>query len=511
MPRRRRTLDVTGLAVPAAVAAVALTSMASVAQTPLAGPSVDLLQPSLDGNPATPPRFRRPRDTAASARDQAPAAGTFTAPSRIGATPVYGSPSGFGAGDTGFDSTNARRRKTLAQAPAPALAGAPQPETTFEPVPMLTSRRRPKPAGAAAEAAAGNPSGKGRGAARRGAAAAARSTAGEQSAGRGASADGRKPARRRRAGAAAARLRTFREHAAARDAAAQYLAAGNAAARPLPIAEVDPYAALGIRAGSFLILPAVELSAGYDTNPATRARRSPAPRTSSWHRNCRSAPIGSAMRSPPTSAAPIPSTATTASRRRSTALISTRKSTAASTSRATRRSFSRTASLSPPTIPAVQTLRPGSPSCRSIPRSAARSAWCSNSTGSSVSLKGTFDRSMYENSALTDGESASNADRNFDQYAGILRVGYEIDPGLKPFVEVQRRCSASTTRSSIAAGCERNSIGTSAKVGGACRSVRLAHRRDGGRISRAHLQGPDAAGHQRHDRRRLADLAGDAR
>ena len=35
----------------------------------------------------------------------------------------------------------------------------------------------------------------------------------------------------------------------------------------LPIAGGDPYEALGIKAGSFLILPAVELSAGYDNNP----------------------------------------------------------------------------------------------------------------------------------------------------------------------------------------------------------------------------------------------------
>jgi hypothetical protein len=29
----------------------------------------------------------------------------------------------------------------------------------------------------------------------------------------------------------------------------------------------DPYEALGLRAGSFIILPAVELSAGWDNNP----------------------------------------------------------------------------------------------------------------------------------------------------------------------------------------------------------------------------------------------------
>ena len=32
--------------------------------------------------------------------------------------------------------------------------------------------------------------------------------------------------------------------------------------------EEDPYAQLGLRAGAFLVLPAVEVTGGYDTNPA---------------------------------------------------------------------------------------------------------------------------------------------------------------------------------------------------------------------------------------------------
>ena len=118
----------------AAIAAVALAPVASRAQAPpqqqqtpnagvltptsgmlaaaIADPNAALLQPSLQGTPAKPPRFRRPGDVA---QDQAPATGKFTAPSRIGATPVYGSPAGFGAGDTGFDSSNTpkNKKKTL--------------------------------------------------------------------------------------------------------------------------------------------------------------------------------------------------------------------------------------------------------------------------------------------------------------------------------------------------------------------------------------------------------------
>ena len=84
----------------------------------------------------------------------------------------------------------------------------------------------------------------------------------------------------------------------------------------------------------------------------------------------------------------------------------------------------------------------------------------------SVSLKGTFDRNTYNNSVLTDGEISNNGDRNFNQWAGILRVNYELNPGLKPFVEVQedeRHHDEQFDRN----GLERSSVGTTGKVGAA--------------------------------------------
>jgi hypothetical protein len=47
----------------------------------------------------------------------------------------------------------------------------------------------------------------------------------------------------------------------------------------------------------------------------------------------------------------------------------------------------------------------------------------------------TIDRLEYQNSSLTNGASASNEDRNYNQYGGLVRASYEIMPGLKPFVE----------------------------------------------------------------------------
>lgn len=54
-----------------------------------------------------------------------------------------------------------------------------------------------------------------------------------------------------------------------------------------------------------------------------------------------------------------------------------------------------------------------------------------------VSAGGTVDRTVYQDSTLTDGEHTSNDDRQFNQFGGIGRVSYELKPGLKPFVEAE--------------------------------------------------------------------------
>ena len=54
-----------------------------------------------------------------------------------------------------------------------------------------------------------------------------------------------------------------------------------------------------------------------------------------------------------------------------------------------------------------------------------------------VSAGATVDRTVYQNSQLTDGTSTSNDDRNFNQYGGLGRVSYDLMPGLKPFGEIE--------------------------------------------------------------------------
>ena len=53
-----------------------------------------------------------------------------------------------------------------------------------------------------------------------------------------------------------------------------------------------------------------------------------------------------------------------------------------------------------------------------------------------VLAKASYDRTQFQNSLLTDGTTSSNHDRDFNQYTGQLRGSYEVFPGVKPFVEM---------------------------------------------------------------------------
>ena len=259
------------------IAAIGVSLLPAMAQTPTAvaaNATGDLLQPSLQGNPATPPRFRRPGQ-ALPPLNEAPPPNKFTAPTRIGATPVYGSPNGFGAGNTGFDSLSTPRskRKKPVQTPAPGAVVPQQPETTFTPVPTFNPAApskvvaQPKPLppviypqkaatriGATLppppdELPVNNPP-----------------------------AEVHPVSAANRPGAV---LQvpppeyynySFTSYSATTPSPTlqppNTFALGQRPQRLLPIlAEPDPYAALGIRAGSFLLFPSLDLSTAYSTNP----------------------------------------------------------------------------------------------------------------------------------------------------------------------------------------------------------------------------------------------------
>jgi hypothetical protein len=475
----------------AAVAAAALAPAAAGAQTPppaapnagvltppngmfaatIADPNAALLQPSLlQGNPATLPRFRRGQ----SAQDQAPPTGTFTAPapSRIGATPVYGSPPAFGAGNSGFDSDNLSKRKKKAlkdKAPPPPGPGVTVPETTFEPLttttqfnaappqpskappPEVLSPQQPQiyPAKAQKRPGAALP-------------------------------DVVQPlpisnpppeihplSSANRPGATTPIPPQLDTDAVSTPGpgtpALNSLPLGAPPTRPLPLAATDPYAPLGIRGGSFMFFPAVELSAGYATNPTAVPGGAPSPYfivapelqvASLWSRHSLTANITSSY---------IDYTNGSFQPSPNRPYLNSKIDGRIDVTRDTQILLQQRV--------LVSTDNPGSPNIGAGLATLPIDTTVGGTLGVaqqfsrlSVAVKGTVDRLSYQNSTLTDGSTASNADRDLNQYGGVARIGYELNPGFKPFTEIQAD-SRIYDQLINAGGNERNSNGVSAKVG----------------------------------------------
>ena len=469
MPRRRRLSSGTGLAI-LAFAALAPGAPAAFAQTPVLDSSTDLLAPPLQSEQTNAPRFRRANEKAAQLE---PPPGMFTAPSRIGATPIYGSPPAFGAGNTGFDSTNTGRRKRLTRPPSGAAPAQAQPESTFVPVPALSGApAAAKPAAplAAAPDAAAPP---------------------------GPAVEPLKAANRRGAvipppadpvPVSNPPAEVYPEAAGKRPGATlpipppplfepssseplpgapplNTLPLGTAPLRLLPIAAGDPYAALGLRTGSFLLYPAIELSTGYDTNPGHVPGGAASPLfviapelqvRSDWDRHSLTANIVGTY-TDYTNDAFSPSL----NRPYFNSTIDGRIDVLRDTQVLLENRV------------LVSTDNPGSPNLVAGLAKLPIFTTVGGTLGLAqefnrfqIIVKGTFDRSVYDNSLLTDGESVTNGDRDFNQYGGTARFGYELNPGFKPFVEIDadgRIHDEQFDRN----GLQRDSTGLAGKAGAA--------------------------------------------
>jgi hypothetical protein len=475
----------------AAIAATALAPVAGRAQAPpqqtqnpggltptngmlaaaIADPNAALLQPSLLGNPAKPLRFRRSGDMA---QDQAPTTGQFTAPSRIGATPVYGSPAGFGAGDTGFDSSNtptSKKKALKAKAPPAPGPGVNVPQTTFDPLSTTQFSAPAKPTTMqplAAPAAALPPPPvvyPAKAAARPGAVLPP-------------------PVQPVPIGnvppevyplAAAHRAGGTVPVPPPIDADASVstpppgtqpistLPLGTRAQRLLPLGDGDAYSPLGIRGGSFIFFPAVELSTAYASNPQAIPHGAGSPYfvvapellvQSDWSRHALTATIAGSY-TDYTNTSFVPSL----NRPYLNSKIDGRIDVTRDTQIVLENRL------------LVSTDNPGSPNLQaglaSLPIDTTLGGTLGvvqNFNRLIVSLKGTFDRVQYQNSTLTDGETASNADRDLNQYAGIAHVGFDLDAGVKPFVEVQQDARVYDQQFD-SGGQQRSSQGTSVKAG----------------------------------------------
>ncbi|MFN3659304.1 MAG: outer membrane beta-barrel protein [Pseudolabrys sp.] len=233
----------------------------------------------------------------------------------------------------------------------------------------------------------------------------------------------------------------------------------------------DPYEPLGIHAGAFMLYPAVELLGGYDTNPG-RSSSDPqgaklytvAPELraqSNWSRHelkadLRGSYTGYSPDETPTLSRPY---------------VNGKVDGRVDVTRATRIDLGGRL--------LVSSDNPGSPNLQAGLSKLPIFTTYGGSAGLGqrfnrfdVSIKGDVERTVYQDSQLTDGTSASNEDRNYNQYGGRLRGGYELSPGLMPFVEV----GADTRKHDLETdpyGYQRNSKGQTVSVGSTFELSRL--------------------------------------
>jgi hypothetical protein len=235
----------------------------------------------------------------------------------------------------------------------------------------------------------------------------------------------------------------------------------------------DAYAPLGVHAGAFTLFPAIEFIGGYDTNPAqspggSGARLySVAPELlvqSNWSRH----EFKAELRGSYTGYSPdeTPALSRPYFNGKADGRIDITKNTR----------------IDLGTRALVSTDNPGSPN---LPAGLAKLPVFITYGGSAglgqrfnrldLSLKGDAERTVYQDSTLTDGTTSSNADRQYNQYGAKLRGSYELSPGVSPFVEVgaDTRVHDLATDSS---GYQRDSKGVTGLLGS---SFELAHQLTG--------------------------------
>jgi hypothetical protein len=412
--RRKRVIALRALL--PCLALIAFDAPSALAQTLTA----DLLRPVRDGfiTPQDSPLRKTSENDADKTSDAANDARLRDkdkpAPSRIGKIPTYGLPAASGASDQGFDSLN-RTRKKLKLYPGQARPKRPGPGS-----PTITTR------------APVNSNGRGR-------------------------------------------ISPPPSETANKTPIAPAMAGtvpGQPPRRRLRIDD-DPFGAVGDYGGVFLIKSALELRGGYDTNPGRLATPIGAPvwvvapeflAVSDWERHALVADLrgsftGYGNSLPPIVDGAVSPAPTNINRPDFLGHVDGRLDVTEDTR------------ITAQTRLRVATDNPGSPNIQAGLASYPVYATFGGTLGvdqrlNRLQLSGgaTFDRTVYQNSTLTDGTISNNDDRNFNQYGGIGRVSYELTPGLKPFVEVEGD-SRFHDQQFDNSGFARNSNGGYAKAG----------------------------------------------
>jgi hypothetical protein len=222
----------------------------------------------------------------------------------------------------------------------------------------------------------------------------------------------------------------------------------------------DPFEPLGIRAGTFLLRPSIEVTRAYDTNPGRTSTGQP-----SWYTVVEPALKARSQWSVHEAGADIRGTYSWFDTQPSLnrPMLDAKAFTRFDASRNTAFNIEGRYFLS--------TDYPGSPN---VPADVAKLP-IFHTYGTTLGLvqrfnrfeiaaKATADRTEYQDSLLTDGTTSSNHDRDLNAYGGTLRGSYEVFPGVKPFVEV----GADTRKHDLKFdrnGFERDSNSLTPKVG----------------------------------------------
>jgi hypothetical protein len=203
-----------------------------------------------------------------------------------------------------------------------------------------------------------------------------------------------------------------------------------------PVLDPVPFDALGLRAGSFLIKPAVELTAGYDSNPQrfSPAKGSPellvAPELtvrSDWERNALNADIhGSYLAYTET----FPTAPISLNRPALDAHVTGRLDISHDD-----QAFLETRMLIGTDYPGSPNITAGLAKLPIVTTYGATIGYLHDFNRLEISTKTTIDRSIWGPATFTDGTTIDDDDRNLNQYGEILRGSYEVMPGVRPFVE----------------------------------------------------------------------------
>ncbi len=228
--------------------------------------------------------------------------------------------------------------------------------------------------------------------------------------------------------------------------------------RPTP--EETPFDPIGVQVGAFNFKPAIEVTGGYDNNPARTSNPTPSLYTlvapelkfnSNWARHEFTGDLrGSyiAYRELPTENRPNVDSKLTG-----------------------RVDVTRDTRIDLETKFLVGTDNPGSPNIQAgLAKLPIFTTWGGTAglghrfNRFDLSWKNGAERTVYQDSTFTDGTTSSNEDRNYNRYFTLLRGSYELTPGMKPFLEVgaDRRVHDLEVDFS---GEERNSIGRTIKGG----------------------------------------------